>query len=77
MEITKTEKIDLSQIAVRSTARNPLSTRILALDVGEAFVVEGVDREALRARIYPLRKEGRKLITTKLGFGKFRVVRIA
>jgi len=76
MEIAKTEKFDLSTITVR-VDRSPLTTRITALEVGEGFVVAGVDREAISSATATLRRDGRQFTTHKLGMNRFRVIRTA
>ena len=77
MEITKTEKFNVADIRVKNMKRSTLTTRIGALDVGEGFVVEGVDRETISGRCSPLRKDGRRFVINKLGMLKFQVVRTA
>jgi hypothetical protein len=77
MEFTKTEKVDLSTIAIRNTELSPLTVRITALEPGEQFVVAGVERESIESRMQLLRRDGRKFRTTKLGFNRYRVIRIA
>jgi len=77
VEFTKTEKIDLGDIRVKNMARSTLTTRITALEAGEAFVVEGVEREVIMGRLAPLRKEGRSFATRKLAPMKFQIIRTA
>lgn len=76
MDFTKTEKIDLSTIAVRGHGRSPLATRIIALEPGEAFIVSGVDRDLIEGHVNPLRRDGRGFSINKLELTRYRVTRL-
>lgn len=76
MEVGKVEKFDLSKIGVRETKASPLRTRIEGLDVGQGFVVEGIERGTINHITALLHKEGRRIVVHKLAIGKFQVVRV-
>lgn len=76
MEFSNTEKVDLSSIRVRQSHRSPLTTRITALEVGEAFIVEGVERENITSKTTPLRRDGRRFRVLRVGRLRFQIIRI-
>lgn len=76
MEIGKIEKFDITKIAVTDSKATPLRTKIEGLEVGQGFIIEGVERGSLSNIIGQLHKEGRRIVCHKLTFGKFQVVRV-
>ena len=74
MKIGDYEKFDIS--IKQDRHRNPVSTKIRNLEVGHAFVVEGIERTNIMSFIAAIKKStGRTFGTMKLGVLKHRVYR--
>lgn len=75
MDFGKIEKVDLKSVRVVSR-HSPLRVKIETLLPGEAITVSGVERENIAGATVALRADGRVFTSIKLGFAKFRIVRI-
>lgn len=76
MEIGKTQKFDLKEIAVRSTGRSELSARILGLEVGEGFVAKDLSHSQITYVYTAASRAGRKMMVHQTEKHNFRIVRV-
>ena len=76
MELSASKSIDLSSIRIHPK-RAELSTRVLALDVGQGFEAHDIEHEQMVYAREIARSAGRKVSLRKMGKHHYLIARVA